>query len=49
MVLVVNPRKRIVTVYRSLTTITVLTEQDHLDGAEVVPGWTMPVRDIFTA
>jgi Uma2 family endonuclease len=47
MVLVVNPRKRVVTVYRSLTTITVLTEVDQLDGADVVPGWTLPVEEIF--
>lgn len=47
MVLVVNPRKRTVTMYRSLTTITVLIENDQLDGADLVPGWTLPVRDIF--
>jgi len=47
MVAVVNPRKRAVTVYRSLTDIKVLTEDDALDGGNVVPGWTMPVRDIF--
>jgi Uma2 family endonuclease len=49
MVLVVNPRKRIVTVYRSLKDISVLTENDYLDGADVVPGWTLPVRDIFAS
>lgn len=47
MVVVVNPRKRAVTVYRSLTDIVVLTEDDILDGADVVPGWTMAVKDIF--
>lgn len=47
MVVVVNPRKRAVTVYRSLTDIRVLTEDDTLDRGDVVPGWTMPVRDIF--
>lgn len=47
MVVVVNPRKRTVTVYRSLTAITILTEQDTLDGGDVVPGWPLPVRDIF--
>jgi Uma2 family endonuclease len=47
MVLVVNPRKRIVTVYRSLTMIAVLTENDQLDGADVVPGWILPVAEIF--
>jgi Uma2 family endonuclease len=47
MVVVVNPRRRVVTVYRSLTDIAILTEADALDGGDVVPGWTMPVRDIF--
>ena len=47
MVLIINPRKRIVTVYRSRSNITVLAEDDTIDGGEVVPGWTMPVRDIF--
>ena len=47
MVVVVNPRKRTVTVYRSLTEIVILTEQDTLTGGDVVPGWSLPVRDIF--
>ena len=47
MVVGVNPRKRTVTVYRSLTAIAILTEQDTLDGGDVVPGWLLPVRDIF--
>jgi Uma2 family endonuclease len=45
MVLVVNPRRRSVTVYRSLADIIVLN--DALDGGDVVPGWIMPVKDIF--
>jgi len=47
MVLVLDPRKRTVTVYRSLTDITILTEEDTLDGGDVVPGWKMQVRDLF--
>jgi Uma2 family endonuclease len=47
MVIVVNPRRRVVTVYRSLTDIVVLTERDTLDGDDVVSGWTMPVAEIF--
>lgn len=47
MVVVVNPRKRAVTVYRSLTDIRILTEDDTLDGGDVVPGWTMAVKEIF--
>lgn len=47
MVVVVNPRKRAVTVYRSLTEIVVLTEADTLDGREVIGGWSIAVKDIF--
>jgi Uma2 family endonuclease len=47
MVIIVNPRKRIVTIYRSLTDIAILTDNDTLDGADVVPGWAMPVRALF--
>lgn len=47
MVVVINPRQRVVTVYRSLTDITILTEEDILDGGQIVPGWTLPVREVF--
>ena len=47
MVVVVNPRKRAVTVYRLLTDITVLTENDTLDGENIVRGWKMSVKEIF--
>ena len=47
MVIVVMPRRRAVAVYRSLTEIVMLTENDALEGGDVVPGWTMPVRDLF--
>ncbi|MGI8588524.1 MAG: Uma2 family endonuclease [Chloroflexia bacterium] len=49
MVIVVNPRKRPVTVYHSLTEIFVLTENDQIDGGSVVPGWTLAVRDLFAS
>ena len=47
MVIVVNPRRRVVSVYRSPTQVRILTEADVLDGEDVVPGWTMPVADLF--
>lgn len=47
MVVVVNPRKRTVTVYRSLSVITILTAHDSLDGGDVVPGWSLPLAAIF--
>ena len=46
-VVVVNPRGRTVKVHRSATDITVLSEADTLDVSDVVPGWRMPVKDIF--
>ena len=46
-VVVVNPRKNVVTVYRSLTDIVVLTEKETVDAGDVLPGWTMHVKDIF--
>jgi len=47
MVWVASSKLRTVTVYRSLTDITVLTEQDMLDGGDVVPGFRIAVADIF--
>ena len=47
MVIVVNPRNRTVRVYCSLADSVLLTEQDVLDGGSVVPGWRLPVADIF--
>jgi Uma2 family endonuclease len=48
MVWVVSPKLKTVTVYRSLTNIITLTEKDTLDGGEVVPGFQIPVAEIFT-
>ncbi len=47
MVLVLNPRKRTVTVYRSLTNIIILDEDASLDIADVVPGFKVPVKELF--
>jgi Uma2 family endonuclease len=47
MVIVVNPCGRMVMVHRSPTQACWLTMNDVLDGEDVVPGWTMPVRDLF--
>jgi len=49
MVVVLNPRQRSVTVYRSLTEVRRLTIEDTLDGEDVVPGWRVPVRELFAA
>lgn len=47
MVAVVNPRQQTVTVYRSRTDIAILTGNDIMDGQDVVPGWTLAIRDLF--
>lgn len=47
MVVVVDPRQQTITVYRSLTDIVILTTGDELEGKDVVPGWTLPVDELF--
>jgi Uma2 family endonuclease len=46
MVIVVNPRHRRAMVYRPGAAV-LLTDEDALDGGDVVPGWTLPLRDVF--
>jgi Uma2 family endonuclease len=47
LVWVVSPKMRAITVYRSLTEVVILTEKDMLDGGDVVPGFQIPVTEIF--
>lgn len=47
MVVVINPRKRVVTVYRSTTNIVVLAVGDPLDCDDVVSGFSIAIADIF--
>jgi len=47
MVVVVNPRRRTLTVHRSATAVRHLTVEDRLDGEDVVLGWSLAVRDLF--
>jgi len=44
---VVNPRRRTITIYRSLTDITILTENDTLDGGDIIPGFSCRVAEVF--
>jgi Uma2 family endonuclease len=48
MVLAVNPRWRTVTIYRPGQPPRLLSGGDTLDGEDVVPGWRLPVREIFS-
>lgn len=47
MVLAIDPSQRAVTVYRSLEDIRILTDQDAIDGGDVVPGFGLPVAELF--
>ena len=47
MLILVNPRRREVRVYRPAQSVQVLTAADVLEGADVVPGWRLPVAAIF--
>ena len=47
MVIVINPRNRTVSVHTSDADTVTLTEDDTLDGGPVVPGWRLPVIDLF--
>lgn len=46
MVIVLNPAKRTASVHRGAQA-QLLTEQDTLSGADVVPGWSVLVKDLF--
>lgn len=47
LVFVVNPRRQTVWVHRPGQAVRILGVQDELSGEDVVPGWTMPVRELF--
>jgi Uma2 family endonuclease len=47
MVLVLNPRTRMVTIYTSPAEVVRLAESDTLDGGEVLPGFSCRVTELF--
>ena len=47
MVVVIDPHQRTATVYRAPDDICILTEDNMLDGGDVVLGWKMPLADVF--
>lgn len=49
LVFVVNPRRRTMAVHRPGQPVRILGVDDVLDGEDVVPGWTLAVRDLFQA
>ena len=44
---VVDPRRHTITVYRSSMDITILTENDLLDGGDIIPGFNCRVAEVF--
>lgn len=45
---VVNPRNRTVRVYRqAMKGYATLSASDHLDGEDVVPGFSLPIASLF--
>ncbi len=42
-----EPQRRIITVYRSREDIRILAGDEVVDGADVVPGWRLPVAGVF--
>lgn len=47
LVWLVLPEKRLIEIYRASGEIDVLTENDTLDGEAVLPGFALPVQDVF--
>ena len=47
MVIVINPLNRAVSVHMPDADTVTLSEDDTLDGGDVVPGWRLPVIDLF--
>jgi Uma2 family endonuclease len=47
LVWVVDPATRSVATYRSFEDIRLLTEEDTLEGGDVLPGFTLPLSELF--
>jgi Uma2 family endonuclease len=47
MIWVSDAESRSISVYRPDQPLRVLTEQDTLEGEEIVPGFSLPVREVF--
>lgn len=48
LVWVVRPRQRTVTIYRPDGTVRVLRETETLEGEGVMPGFSLPLRELFS-
>jgi Uma2 family endonuclease len=45
----VHPKTRTVEVYAAVDRLVTLTEADALSGGDVLPGFALPVADLFSA
>jgi Uma2 family endonuclease len=44
---IVDPKTRTVAVYTSVRKPTILKESQTLDGGDVLPGFALPLRELF--
>jgi Uma2 family endonuclease len=44
----IDPQRRLATAYRSLADFKTLTEHDRLEGEQVLPGFELPLADVFS-
>jgi Uma2 family endonuclease len=44
---IVDPMRERVTVYRSVTDMRILTKTEQLDGGDVLPGFQLPLKQLF--
>lgn len=47
LVWIIYPQTRVVTVYRQNNLVSLLRENDTLEGEDILPGFTLPVADLF--
>jgi Uma2 family endonuclease len=47
LVWVIFPRLRLAYIYDSLTRVRILTREDHLEGGNVLPGFKLPLVELF--
>lgn len=43
----IDPRNNTLTVYRSRSDIMVLSENEVFEGFNLVPGWSLRIRELF--
>jgi len=49
LVIVIDPGRQSAEIHRSLAKVDLIDIDGSLDGGTVVPGWTLPLRDLFVS